>query len=222
MLRGALGVKDNTDHVFGFFRNISKLSPDRTARDFLDLDSQGRQDEEARTRRDLLEGELRTRFSNNVHTYLATWTGTGPSVDHLHQLCWDVYKRLSEVIEAEIHKWDRSNSVDQEAEAHQAFGQERAPVFIGRRDALRQIQRYLDSSNRHPLVVHGVSCCGKSALVAKAVTDHKSRVTSHEIIVRYIGATPASSDIRSLLEGLCKEITLRYSGELEHGARPIR
>jgi hypothetical protein len=156
---------------------------------------------------------MRTRLPNNILTYSATWTGTGPNTDHLQQLCVDVYDRLRKVIDEELLRRDHSDPVDQEADAHQTFGQERARVFIGRRDLLRRIQQYLDGEDRHLLVVHGVSGSGKSALLAKAVADHESRVTNHEVIVRYIGATPASSDIRSLLEGLSKEITLRYGGD---------
>ena len=124
-----------------------------------------------------------------------------------------MYDRLRKVIDEELQRRDRSDPVDQEAIAHHTFGQERARVFIGRQDLLRRIQQYLDGQDPHPLVVHGVSGSGKSALLAKAVADHPLRVTNHQVIVRYIGATPASSDIRSLLEGLCKEIMLRYGGD---------
>lgn len=213
ILHGALKVEDTIDHVFGFFRTIEGLPQDVSAGDYLDLDLQGRPDAEAHERLEQLQADLRTRLPNNIITYSATWAGSVPSANHLQQLCTDVYDRLRNVIDEELQRWNCSDPVDQEAIAHQVFGQERARVFIGRQDLLERIHQYLHGQDRYPLVVHGVSGSGKSALLAKAVADQESRVTNHEVIVRYIGATPASSDIRSLLEGLCKEITLRYGGD---------
>ncbi len=213
ILHGALEVKDSTDHVFGFFRTIRRLPKNSTARDFVDLTPQGQIDREARIRLARLKKALRRKLGSSVHGHRATWTGTGPGEDHLQPLCEGVYNRLRTVIDDELQQRDRFDPVDQEAIAHRAFGQERARGFIGRYDLLQRIQLYLDGHDRHPLVVHGVSGSGKSALLAKAVADHESRGMNHEVIVRYVGATPASSDIRSLLEGLCKEITLRYGGD---------
>lgn len=209
--QGALQTKDAIDHVFGFFRTIDRLPQDVRARDY--LDPQGQPDTGACEGLDQLQADMRKRLPNNILTYSATWTGTGPSADHLLQLCTDVYDRLRKVIDEELQRRDCTDSLDQEVIAHQTFGQERARVFIGRQDLLQRIQQYLNGQDRHPLVVHGVSGSGKSALLAKAIADHESRVTNHEVIIRYISATPASSDIRSLLEGLCKEITLRYGGD---------
>jgi len=229
ILHGALKVADTIDHVFGFFRTIEGLPQDARAGDYLDLDPQGRSDAKARERLGRLQADLRTRLPNNILTYSAAWTGAGPSADHLQQLCTDVYDRLLKVIDEELQRRDRSDPVDQEAVAHRTFGRERARVFIGRQDLLQRIQQYLDGQDLHPLVVHGVSGSGKSALVAKAVTEltnSDSREPNSEtspqsaipnpqgeVVVRYIGATPASSDIRSLLEGLCREITRRYGGD---------
>ncbi len=213
ILHGALQVKNTTDHVFGFFRTIESIPQDARAGDFLDLGPQGRPDVQARARLERLQSDLRSRLPKNILSYSSTWSGSGPTTDHLQQLCKDVYNRIRMVIDEELQRRDRSDPVDQEVLAHQTFGQERARVFIGRRDQLQAIQNYLDSEGRHPLIVHGLSGSGKSALLARAVADHESRGTAHEVIVRYIGATPVSSDIRALLEGLCKEISLRYGGD---------
>lgn len=211
ILQGALQVKDNIDHVFGFFRTIEGMPQDATARDFLDLDPQERPDEEARGRLDQLQTEMRSLLPNNIHSYSATWAGTGPSATHLKQLCADVCDRLSRVIEEEVKRHDRFDKVEQEAFAHQAFGQERARVFIGRQDLLRRIQDYVAGRDQSPLVLHGLSGSGKSALMAKA-TEQQSAVRSPQavLVVRYIGATPESRDIRSLLKGLCEEIVRHY------------
>ena len=202
-------MKDTIDHVFGFFRTIEKFPHDASVDYYLDIDPHGQPNAEARAQLDRLQADLRTLLPSYVLTYSAEWTGSGPSSNHLQQLCADVYKRLLKVIDEELQRRDRSDPVDQESIAHQTFGQERARVFIGRNEQLQAIRHYLDVENCHPLVVHGISGSGKSALLAKATQDLANR----ELICRYIGATPASSDILSLLEGLCNEITLRYGGK---------
>jgi len=214
ILHGALQAKDTLDHVFGFFRTIDGLPQDATARDYLDFDARGRPDAEARGRLDRLQAEMRTQLPGNIHTYSTTWTGTAPSAEHIRRLCEDVHRRLLGVIHQEIERRDRADPVDQEALAHGSFGQHRARHFVGREDSLSRIRAYRQGDSRHPLVLHGVSGVGKSALMAKAA-GQRSEVEGQgtEVIVRYIGATPPSSDLRALLEGLCKEITLRYGGD---------
>ena len=238
ILHGALQVKDTIDDVFGFFRTIDGLPQGATAGDFLDLDPQGRPDAEARARLDRLQAEMRTRLPNNINTYSAIWTGSGPSTEHVgtlpsdleackamldegyepRNLCEAVWCRLGRVMLEEVQRRDRSDLVDQEAIAHSSFGHDRLRRFIGREDALARIREYVQANDRHPLVLHGASGVGKSALMAKAaekVTSGEWLVASckPEMVVRYIGATPASSDLRALLEGICKEITLRYGGD---------
>ena len=54
---------------------------------------------------------------------------------------------------------------------------------------------------------------GKSALIAKAVEQAQAANPDAQIIFRFIGATPASSDGRGLLDGLCREISRCYSAD---------
>ena len=214
IFHGALQVKDCNEHVFGFFRTIEGIDQDDMTGEYFDLDPQGRPDQEARERLNKLQKEMRARLPGKIKTYPAAWIDNGLSVCHITQLCDDVYNRLRDVIEAEVKLWKLSDPVDHEALAHKMFGKVLAQVFVGRRKILQSIQQYLDGQLLNPLVVHGVSGSGKSALMAKIVANYELRATHYEVIVRYIGTTPSSTDVRSLLEGLCKEITLRYDGDI--------
>lgn len=209
---GALQVKDTIDHVFGFLRTITGLPQDAAARDFVDLDKHGNPDPEAKKEIDLLKYDMQMRLKENIFTYQTAWNGTGPSNDHLNKLCDDVYACLKNVIENEIQRRKIYDPVDQESVAHQVFGSERAKIFIGRNEILGQINQYLNNQDRSLLVIHGISGSGKSAVMAKAV-EQLGHSGQQETVVRYIGATPSSSDIRSLLEGICKEIALKYGSE---------
>lgn len=233
ILQGALQVKDTIDHVFGFFRTIEGLPQDARAGDYLDFDPQGRPDAKARERLDRLQADLRTRLPNNILTYLATWTGTGPSEDHLQQLCADVYDRLRKVMDEELQRRDGSDPLDQEAIAHQSFGQERTRHFIGSdespneseaherflnskietgrvqeeffniTDNLQKIVSYLASPGKCSFVVHGDCGAGVSEFIALAVGRAREQLPFAHVIPRFIGATPNSKDGKQLLVNLC-------------------
>lgn len=102
--------------------------------------------------------------------------------------------------------------------------------FIGREDILSDIEAYIfgvhsEIDSNHPLVIHGPSGSGKSALMSEAIRRLESRMPPNSgtsltsnmeernvsgktvIIARFIGATPGSTEIETLLGGICHEIT---------------
>jgi WD40 repeat protein len=90
-------------------------------------------------------------------------------------------------------------------------------LFVGRQTELRAIRDYLQNDSPWPLMVYGASGCGKTALLARAAEEiQESEVSGQkpEVILRFIGVTPRSSDIRSLLGSLCQELRLRHPREL--------
>lgn len=106
-----------------------------------------------------------------------------------------------------------ASATEQEKASHENFGEDRAKFFIGRAGILQTIANYVKGGDRHPLVVHGASGVGKSALMACAVEQARKDHPSAEIIVRFIGATSGSSDGRALLESLYCQISRRYGAD---------
>jgi WD40 repeat protein len=205
IVAGALKVPDAKDHVFCFFREINGLPKDETSRDFHDADT-----ESSRMQAELKE-RLKKGLAGNVHEYSAQWQKTHPSLDHLEQLCEDVYAELSKVILAETGKLEKVDSLDAEITAHETFGKDRAHVFIGRADILNAIEKYIAGNDPHPLAVWGASGSGKSALMAKAV--EQAQKNGQDVLYRFIGATPESSNGRALLESLCRQISHCYGAD---------
>ena len=78
---------------------------------------------------------------------------------------------------------------------------EKRKIFIGRENNLAAIDQYLVDRTGRPLVLHGRSGFGKSALMARAVANAET-AGSAPVIYRFVGATAPSSDIRSLLISL--------------------
>jgi hypothetical protein len=105
---------------------------------------------------------------------------------------------------------EEKDPLEQEIDAHREFGEDRARVFIGRTQPLQKIQEYIRGDKSHPFTVWGESGSGKSALMARAIAQTRKEHSGAEIITRFIGVTPGSSDIRALLENLCRQISRIY------------
>ena len=136
--------------------------------------------------------------------------------------------RLTQIIQGQIEEyWNKTAQASAERAArelkieqdeHERFGRERGGVdsFVGRESELKRSATTCKMTQLCPLVVHGASGCGKTALLARAAEEMQNaegRRQKSEVIVRFIGVTPRSSDIRSLLGNLCQELRLRHPRE---------
>jgi ABC-type lipoprotein export system ATPase subunit len=60
------------------------------------------------------------------------------------------------------------------------------------------------------LAIYGKSGSGKSSLIAAPIEQTRNEYSEAYIISRFIGVTSSSSNIQTLLEGLCREISRIY------------
>ena len=141
-------------------------------------------------------------------------------------LCQAVFRSLGRVILAEVEHPHAAPeaaekiihiqpgpALDAEGLAHHTFAEERLTYFVGRGDILKEIGAYLNGGDSHILAVLGEGGTGKSALMAKAAEMAQGAHPKANLVYRFIGATPGSSDGRSLLESLCKEISRCYGAD---------
>jgi len=216
---GALQAEDPQTHVFAYFRTIEGLPEDSSAKDYRDI-KDGTIDREAQDRLLTLKWKLQSLLPPaHAYEYRAEWHEGRPLSD-LQVLCERVEGDLRAIIDSELAAFQQASELDREIEAHKEFGKDRTEHFIGRGEILRKIQTYLVGDSNRPLVISGVSGSGKTALMAKgteAIADCGMRNAESAVISRFIGATPASSDIRSLLESLCRQIARAYGDE-----RPVQ
>jgi len=215
---GALNVPDAREHVAGFFREIEGLPQDESAEDYIDLIIKGREkqvDTDAKRKLNELKSKLRKKTGDdNIFTYKANWKDRSITTDHLIKFCNDAYKSLLRIIEKEISLIEDKPPLEREIDAHDAFGKDRAEVFVGRTEILRKIQIYINGADKHPLAIYGESGTGKSALMAYSLKQLKEKHSSAEVIFRFIGATPESSDGRALLESLCRQMSEVYRADV--------
>ena len=207
---GALKVQDAQDHVFCFFRNIDRIPHDKSAKDFIDIMDDGELDSKAKNNLDELKRKLEGMIPDNIFKYTANWENQGATTDHIDKLCAESLAALSAVIIKEIEQLEDIDPLAKEIDDHLDFGTDRAKHFVGRTEILTDIAKYISASSGIPLVVHGVSGSGKSALMAQAAENARISFPDTEVFVRYIGATPDSSDGRSLLDSLCRQISRAY------------
>lgn len=225
---------ENIDDLLKDLLKAPDLLEAPKAKDFVDLDDSGHLDEKVQNQLESLKEELlRRRLPDNIFEYRAKWTGSGVTTEHigdlpenmedalrqwdprkgLRKLCMDVYACLSKVILQQIEQMPEPGALDAEITAHDNFGQERARFFTGRVSILQSIGDYLKGTDNHPLAIFGESGSGKTALMARAAQRARETHPDAEVVSRLIGATPSSSDGRSLLESLCRQISRCYGAD---------
>ncbi len=208
IFKGALSINDAREHVFCFFREFEGELP--VDKNFVDLKADGEPDDQSKQSLDKLKDRLEKELSCNIFKYKARWTGKGITTDHINDLCRDVYNSLENTILKEIEQIKAKPYLEKEIEDHDRFGKERAKVFVGRSTVLQKISDYISSESTHPFCIYGEGGSGKSALSAFALEQAREKYLRAEIVSRFIGATPNSSMLRSLLEDLCRQISRAY------------
>ena len=237
IVRGVLESDNAAEHVFGFFRSIDSLPVEESAKGFCDLAETPDGlvvDADAKTRLGELKARLKDLLGNHVlASYEATWNGTEITTEHLgdlpgtldqclallgrsdapHTLCVDVWRSLAGVIKSQLEQPETEEAIEREIISHVKFGAARCSNFVGR-DAIRtEIAGYLAGSEPQLLALIGEGGSGKSALMAKALAEAGDAGPGAVRVVRFIGATPASSDGRSLLNSVCRQMARAYGGD---------
>lgn len=195
---GALRVPDAQAHVLTCFRQIRNLDefpePARL-KEFVDVTPSGAIDAALAAEQKRLKDTLARRLGEgNVSPHVARLVTVRdqhdqPAIDvttnHLDHLCHDMESRLTRIIQEQIDAYwlqtvpasaDRAaRELEIERDEHARFGQERGAreLFVGREVELEAIRTYVRNASPWPLVVHGASGCGKTALLARAAEENR-------------------------------------------------
>eukprot|EP01125_Pyxidicula_operculata_P021681 TRINITY_DN850_c0_g1_i2.p1 TRINITY_DN850_c0_g1~~TRINITY_DN850_c0_g1_i2.p1 ORF type:complete len:2119 (-),score=466.83 TRINITY_DN850_c0_g1_i2:988-7344(-) len=103
---------------------------------------------------------------------------------------------------------------DEENFLHDQFIEHRIANFVGRKDKLKELKKYVDTNNpvskNHPLCVAGQAGSGKSALTAFFSTQMKDS-SSVICISHFVGASPKSTDIIATLKRISQSLIREFS-----------
>ena len=229
--RGALAVSDASEHVFGFFRRITNLdsligdaASVPQARDYADFDpdKQWAHDLAAHERVLALQRTLRDRLPGQTETYDSFWDGNEARLvrPDLARFCADVLSKLTAVILAESKRYADITPWQREVARHSAFAGRAASCFVGRDEALVQIEQYVRCQARHPLLLWAPPGSGKSAVMAEAARRTREECGRAVIVERYVGATAASTRLQTLLASMCEEIASVVGGQVDVSGSP--
>ncbi len=223
---GALGPEADSESAFWVQRDIigeppaaASASQGADFRRFLDQDQEPI---------DRLRAALQGHLGDPVVRFAETWQADGrPSACHVEDMAEAVAAALQVSIERELDEPDETpraaragrpvpgdELLDEEGQEHRRFVEEHVQVFVGREEQLAAVDHYLQGNSPRPLVVCGGGGTGKSAFLSEVVLRALTDGPGADFVYRFVGATPGSSDCRSLLDGVCRELA-RRSGEDE-------
>ncbi|TFG03704.1 MAG: DUF4062 domain-containing protein [Promethearchaeota archaeon] len=204
IVQGALNAPDSSTHVHCFFRELKKIPKGVGKELYKDPNKQNRQF------LNLLKKDLKKRIPNNIHEYEVDFGDEREKEAYLNKFCNDVYHSLESIIVKEIEKIEEKTSLDEEISAHKKFGKNRILNFVGRENIIEDILNYIKSDDRKPYFIYGKPGSGKSALMAKLLTKLEKKNIDTRMLIRFIGITPFSSNIVSLIRSICEQITEKY------------
>ncbi|XP_033751620.1 uncharacterized protein LOC117335608 isoform X2 [Pecten maximus] len=155
----------------------------------------------------------------NILPYDVEWAAGGVIVgghrSHQHymermckQVTENLKRQLCSYFEERKRKVDNKSRLFDEVSQHVAFCHERTKHFQGRKELLQLVKSYLRSRCPSPLVLYGKAGCGKTALLCKTAKEtHKwFRGQNISVLLRVIGITTSSTNVRSLLRELCLQM----------------
>jgi hypothetical protein len=125
--------------------------------------------------------------------------------EYLTSFAEKLTEKLSLSILTEIERIKAFES-QSEHDLHAAHKDHLSALVLGRDKEIENILTYIDDSTRkQPLILHGVSGIGKSAIMARSIDESLKRSPS-KILYRFCGISQNSSSIKSLMITLLQEI----------------
>ncbi|CAF1291712.1 unnamed protein product [Adineta ricciae] len=152
---------------------------------------------------------------SDVYTYQVRWKDDSDRTKYLNRFFEEFYQAVKAQVDLhlKIYERKRDDKLYNQVLEHAIQSNLLAERFFPRPEIFEQIKAYLTSTTNEPCVLVGESGTGKSSIMAKIVNEIPKwypQSNSISVIVRFLGATPSSSDIRRPLISIIEQICLIY------------
>ncbi|XP_046361638.2 NACHT and WD repeat domain-containing protein 2-like [Haliotis rufescens] len=150
---------------------------------------------------------------NNAICYDVLWRYDDVINSKLHRkyldgLCNQVHDRLVQLIDETVPRRRMDfPELCLEPLLHLERCKQLGAHFYGRQDTLSQVQAYLEEESSLPLIIYGESGSGKTKLLSR-IAQEISNIYGDggTLIIRYVGFTQMSSDVRQILSSICSQL----------------
>lgn len=123
----------------------------------------------------------------------------------------------------------KEDTLQSEKDLHEDFVEKQTWLFVGREKLLKTLYDYIEGESNKIFAVFGETGSGKSTLLAKfylefqADKNRNNKPKGTLIIPHFVGATPDSTSLYSLLRRLCEEIFNTFlKSQMEESLKQIK
>ena len=217
-------IENIEDHFFVCNRDIKELSGEVDAaklssfgKKFIDLmsDDKTKHDTEAAAWIGKLRAQIADKLENNseqiksYRTSLEELSNDSTPL-YIQQMCLDIELWLKKMIDEELTILNSMDPREVERIEHMNFKNLRNKTFGGREKLIDELKQVCSTASAQNIIcIHGEGGSGKSALMAKFIDEIQNDFADAEVVYRFVGATPNSVELNSLLGGIVDEINLK-------------
>ncbi|WP_074406156.1 tetratricopeptide repeat protein [Aquimarina megaterium] len=135
--------------------------------------------------------------------------------NYLQEFAERVIYFLKRQIDVHLENLPKIIKLEEEINAQYHFALQKREYFVGRVELLKMISNYIYSKSTEPLIIHGKSGLGKSALIAQAVEQTKIERRIN-VCYRFVGATANSGTSKEILSSIFKELGIKIDIPVTH------
>ena len=226
--QGLLGFEKSDPSTVLFVRDLPSLHKNpshRSFAQFMDVTAEGVIDKEAQELLSKLKAQINGLCSGfvNLHSLELNRIGIDPGCKEHAKYLLSLVEQFVTQMKTKISKAVGPSSpastaggggewgwLWQEVTHHLLLSSTKCAVFCGRESLLGQLCLAMwETTNTHhgPLVVHGPSGIGKTALMCKLAQEMRAVLGPKSVVVqRLLGTSPLSSEIDSVLRSVCFQV----------------